>query len=160
MYLEIQQVLTQIVAFLIMVWVLKKYAWKPVMGLLDERKQLIQSEFNSIEEQKKSVGMLTEEYNEKLRGIEAESKKQIQEAIVKGREMAHELEQETRAKAVLILNKAQAEVQKEIAEAKEQLKKDVVNLSMHAVEKIIGEKMDSQKDQKLIEDSLQKAEFS
>ncbi|MBA2368750.1 MAG: F0F1 ATP synthase subunit B [Candidatus Protochlamydia sp.] len=160
MYLELQQVLTQIVAFLIMVWVLKKYAWQPILGLLNERKQLIQSEFDTIEEQKKSVAILTEEYNNKLHGIEAQSRKQIQEAIVKGREMAQEIEQETRAKAVSILNKAQAEVQKEIAEAKEQLKKDVVNLSMQAVEKIIGEKLDSQKDQKLIEESLQKAEFT
>lgn len=159
MNLEISQVLTQIVAFLIMVWILKKFAWKPITDLLDERKQLIQSEFDSIDQQKKKVEMLTEEYQGKLRGIEAESRKHIQEAIVKGRELAHEIEQDTRAKAVIILNKAQAEVQKEISEAKEQLKKDVINLSMNAVEKIIHEKLDPQKDQKLIEDSLKKAEF-
>ncbi len=154
MNLEIEQILTQIVAFLIMLWVLKKFAWKPLLGLMEERQELIRSEFDSIEIQKKEVNKQADEYKTKLHDIDAEARKRIQEAIGKGRDIAHDIERETRNKAALILNNAQDEMRRELDQAKEQLKRDVVKISLAVTEKLIQEKLDPSKHQKLIEEAI------
>jgi F-type H+-transporting ATPase subunit b len=154
MKFEIEQILTQIVAFLTMFWVLKKFVWKHLLNLMEERQQLIRSEFDKIESQKEEVSKLSDEYQAKLRDIDAEARRKIQEAIGKGREIAHHIEEETRQKVVLLLNNAQTEMRHELDQAKEQLKKDVVNISLAVTEKLIQENLDVSKHQKLIEDAI------
>jgi F-type H+-transporting ATPase subunit b len=159
MNLEIEQILTQIVAFLAMLWILKKFAWKPLLNVMEERRKTIQSEFDSIEEQKKEIKKLTQTYNAKLNEIEATARATLQEAAKRGEQIALEIEQETRERAAMILNKAQAELKSEIAEAKKQLKQDIVKMAVTATEKIIQEKLDPKKHQKLIEDAIEMADF-
>jgi len=159
MSLEIGQVLTQIVAFLIVVWVLKKFAWKPLLSVMEERRKKIRAEFEGIEEQKKKVQTLTEEYQEKLKGIEAEARAKIQEAVNEGRKISQEIQTEARAQAREILDRTKEQVEREIAKAKIQLKNDLVNMTVAATEKIIKEKLDAQKHQKLIEEFIDQAEF-
>ncbi len=159
MNLELEQILTQIVAFLAMLWILKKFAWKPLLDVMEERRQTIQSEFDSIEEQKKEVKRLTNTYNAKLDEIEAVARATIQEAVKRGEQVAQEIEQETRERAAMILNKAQSEMEEEIAQAKKKLKQDLVKMTLAATEKIIQEKLDPTKHQKLIEDAIETADF-
>jgi F-type H+-transporting ATPase subunit b len=159
MNLEIGQILTQIVAFVIVLWILKKFAWKPLLSVLEERKKKIKSEFDSIEEQKKKIQTLTDEYNEKLKGIEAEARVKIQEAVKDGRKISQEIQAEARSQAKEILNKTKDEVEREIAKAKIQLKNDMVNMVIAATEKIIKEKLDAEQHKKLIADFVEQAEF-
>jgi len=159
MNVEIGQVLTQIVAFLIVVWVLKKFAWKPLLSVMEERKNKIRAEFDSIEEQKKNIQTLTDNYNEKLKDIEAEARFKIQEAVNDGRRISQEIQAEARNQAKEILTKAQAEVEREIAKAKIQLKNDLVNMTIAATQKIIQERLDGDKHKKLIADFVEQAEF-
>ncbi|WP_042281312.1 MULTISPECIES: F0F1 ATP synthase subunit B [Candidatus Protochlamydia] len=159
MNFEIEQILTQIIAFLIMLGVLKKFVWKRLLNLIEERKQLIQSEFDKIENQKEEVTKLSEEYKAKLHDIDAEARRRIQEAVVKGRDIAHDIEQETRQKVTSLLNNAQEEMKLELAQAKEQLKKDVLNISFAITEKLIHEKVDISKHQKLVEEAVEQVEI-
>ncbi|WP_039358575.1 F0F1 ATP synthase subunit B [Candidatus Protochlamydia amoebophila] len=159
MNFEIEQILTQIIAFLIMLGVLKKFVWKRLLNLIEERKQLIQSEFDKIENQKEEVTKLSEEYKAKLHDIDAEARRRIQEAVVKGRDIAHDIEQETRQKVTSLLNNAQEEMKLELAQAKEQLKKDVINISFAITEKLIQEKVDISKHQKLVEEAVEQVEI-
>jgi F-type H+-transporting ATPase subunit b len=159
MNLEIQQILTQIVAFLVMFWILKKFAWKPLLNLMEERKNIIQSEFDSIEEQKKEVKKLTDTYHDKLEEIDSLAKTTIQEAVNKGHKIAQEIENETRNRVAMILNKAQTEMETEISQAKNQLKNAVIKMALTATEKIIQEKLDPTKHQKLIEEAIKLADF-
>ena len=47
-----QAILTHMVGFVITVWVLKKFAWKPILSILEERREKIKSEFDQIESEK------------------------------------------------------------------------------------------------------------
>lgn len=159
MNLDIQQVLTQIIAFLIFFWILKKFAWKPLLGLMEERQRLIRSELDAIEKQKQEVAGLAQDYQAKLRDIESESRKKIQEAIDKGREAAHEIEQETRRQAAEVFSKAQEEIKHELAQAKVQLKNDMVKISLAATQKLIQDKLDLAQHRELIEEAIDQAEL-
>ena len=55
MEFELQQVLTHTVGFLITVWVLKRFAWGPLLGMMEERRNKIVGEFQKIEEEKEKV---------------------------------------------------------------------------------------------------------
>ena len=87
MDLDIKEILIQIVAFLLMLWVLKKFGWKPLLNVMEERKKAIQSEFDAIAEARKETEMLAKSYQDKLSTIDAEGRLKIQEAVRQGQKI-------------------------------------------------------------------------
>lgn len=159
MDIEISQILTQIVAFLIMLWVLKKYGWKPLLDVLDERRKTIEGEFAAIAKKKEEAEQLNDRYNEKLRDIETEARHKIQEAVLHGQKIAKEIQEEVQAQAKEVMLKAHSEVQEEIGKAKKQLKNDLVNMSVSIAEKILKEKLDEKHQKKLIDEFVSETEL-
>lgn len=158
MELAIEQVLTQIVAFLIMYLVLKKFAWKPLLKLMDERKELIASDFESIKNGKNEIQAIKDDYKNRLKAIEDESKVKIREAVNEGHRLAEEIAVQARLDAKAILNKAKLEMEKEIRDAKNHLKDQMVGISMSLAKKVIREELDLKKHNDLIQEALQQVE--
>jgi F-type H+-transporting ATPase subunit b len=158
--LEISQILSQVIAFLITVWVLKRFAWKPLLGIMEERQKKIKSEFDLIDDQKEGIRRLEGEYNEKLANIDTKARIKIQEAVQEGHRIAQEIQDDAHNQARQILNKAQAEAEREIEKAKVQLKNDLVNIAIGATQKIIHEKLDPEKDKKLITGFIDSVELN
>lgn len=148
MQLVLEQVLSQVIAFLIMLWVLKRFAWKPIVNMMEERRKKIQSEFDTIEKHKHEAKKLVETYNEKLRKVEAEARVKVSEELNRAHKMAQKIHQEAHEHAKGIISKAQDEVNYEIAEAKKQLKDEMVNLVIATTEKIVQEKLEEDGKQK------------
>ncbi len=159
MNVDFSQIVTQIIAFLVMLWVLKKFGWKPLLSLLNERRQYIQSEFDAVAAQKQAVGKLIEEYEEKLKEIDTQARHKIQEAIMQGRKMATEIQDEAQASAKEIIVKAKNEINREMASAKAQLRDDLVNLVIITTEKILQQELDEPSHKKLIADFVQEADL-
>ncbi len=158
MNLEIGQVVTQIIGFLIALFVLKRFAWKPLLGILEERRSRIKSEFEKIEDEKQAAKGLTSEYEAKLKDIEALARQKILEAAKEGQQMANQVKENARKEALEIMGRSRDEIQRELEKAKVQLKSDLVDLSLRAAEKIIQEKLDKEKDRKLISDFIRELE--
>ena len=159
MDLDLRQILTQIVAFLIMMWVLKRYGWKPLLGILDERRERIEAEFNLIASEEAHVNLLKEEYEGKLASIDAEARMRIQAAINEGRKIAREIQEEAQESARAIVNKAKQDIATEIDNARNQLKNDMVDVVVAATEKILQQKLDKTTHAKLIADFVDQVEF-
>ena len=94
--LQWQQILTHAVGFLIALWVLKKFAWKPLLSLMEERRNKIVEEFNEIDNEKAKVAELTAEYEAKLRDIESERRAKLVEAVDEGKKLAAEIKAKAR----------------------------------------------------------------
>jgi len=159
MDLVVSQIIIQIIAFLVMFWILKRYGWKPILNLLDERRKRIESEFNTIAVQKEEVKNMAEDYNLKLKEIEVVARHRIQEAVMEGRKIAREIQEEAQANAKAILFKAKEDVNKEIAKARNQLKNDLVNMAIATAEKILLEKFDESTHDKLITEFVKASEI-
>lgn len=158
--IEIGQVVSQMIAFLIMLWVLKKFAWKPILGLLDERKKIIQDAFDSIDKQRKEVDEQAAAYDEKLRGIDAEARAKFQTEVSKGAKVARKLEQDAHDRAHGIVAHAQEDAVREVELAKIRLRKDIVNLVIASTQKLIQTELkDKEKQKKLVESILDQAEL-
>jgi F-type H+-transporting ATPase subunit b len=160
MEFEIQQVLTHAVGFLITVWILKRYAWKPLLSLMDERREKIAGEFEKIEVGKADVARLNEDYQAKLRNIEDERREKLLQAVEEGKDMAAEIKAQALEETKQARAKAKADLEREVSKAKVQLRDELVSMTVTATEKILRERVDEAKHRELIGrfiDQLEKA---
>ena len=150
MGLEFGQIITQIIGFIIAILLLKKFAWKPLLSMLEERRTKIKTEFDNIDEQKKKTEDLHADYQKKLQEIDSLARVKIQEAAREGQKLADEIKEEARKEARDIVHKTREDVERDIEKAKVQLRDEVIGMTMQISEKLIGEKLDADKDKKLV----------
>ncbi len=153
-----QQALTHAFGFLITVWILKRFAWGPLLSLLEERRNKIADEFKAIEDEKAKTAELTADYEARLREIDAERRARLVEAVNEGKKIAEEIKTSAHDDVKIINAKAKAELVHEVAKAKVQLKNDMVAMTITAAERIINEKLDDAKHRELIGNFIDNAE--
>jgi F-type H+-transporting ATPase subunit b len=158
MSIEISQVLTHLVGFLIAFFILKKYAWKPVLQMLDDRRQKIADEFANIETRKQETEALLRDYEERLRKIEDEARARMNEAIAEGQQVAAQIKADAQEDAKRITARAKSELERDVDRARAQLKEDMVTMTLGATERLLHEKFDESANRKLIERFLSEAE--
>lgn len=158
MKIELGQVITQIISFIIMLWVLKRFAWKPILKTLDDRRNGIKAELRDIEQQEQEIDKIKGEYLEKIREIDTFAKGKTKEAIDEGMAVAEQIRHQAHNEAKEIINKAREDLEKEISKAKKQLKDEIVDLTVMATEKILGAKMDQATQKGLIKQFIDEAE--
>lgn len=134
------EVIVQLVAFLVVFWTLKHYAWGPLLKALEARRQKIRSDFDSIDVARKEIDALKTEYSGHLQKIEEEARVKLQEAIEDGRRIARDLQDKARAEAQETFEKAKENLNLEIAKARIELKREIATLSIQIAEKVINEK--------------------
>lgn len=150
MDVSIPQLLTHALGFLIFVWILKKYAWGPLLGLMEERRNKIAGEFEQIEKDKAEVAAVTADYEAKMKEIDGERRAKLVEAVDEGKKMAAEIKAAAQDEVKVLHDKAKADLQRDVANAKVQLRDEMVAMTMTAAEKVIHEKMDDAKHRELI----------
>ena len=143
-------VITQIIGFLLMVWILRRYAWGPVLGMLEARRQKIAGEFAAADRAKAEANELKTRYEQELRGIEAQARQRLQEAVVEGQHVAAEIKTQAQREAAQRLERAADEIAREREKAKESLKLQVIKLSMRTAEKILRRKLDDPTHRELV----------
>jgi len=155
----IREILVQFVGFVAFFFVLKMLAWKPLLKLMDERRQKIEKGFADIESTRKEVESMKSDYENRLAQVENEARQKIQEAVEEGRRSAHVIEQEARDEAHKILQKAETNIQLEIDKARIELKAHIVGLAVKATERILKEKVDEAKHKKMTLEFIEDAEI-
>jgi len=156
--LSANEIVAQVISFLLLLALLRIFAWKKFLSFLDDRRERIASEFKEIKETQAAVEKMKSDYNKRLAEIEAESRAKIQEAIAEGKKDSQEIRENARQEARTILDKAQQNIENEVAKAKQELKQRVVELTLGTTEKLIKEKLTEEKDKKLASDFLDELE--
>ncbi|MCM8794504.1 MAG: F0F1 ATP synthase subunit B [Candidatus Omnitrophica bacterium] len=145
------QFVTNILAFFLLLLILKKYAWGALLKLIDERRARIESEFRSIEEARQEIAKLKTDYQAHLAAIEEEARVKIQEAVKEGRRIAGEIEEAARAHSRETIEKTKEAVEQEVAKARVQLKEHVVDLAIQVTHKVFQNNLDEETDRRMIE---------
>lgn len=156
--LNANEIFWQIVNFLILLFVLKAFAWKKLLKLLDDRRERIASEFKNIEEAKSAIADLKSDYQAKITNIDKEAREKIKEAIQEGKSMAEDIKKEAHQNAQKILETARGDIKYELTQAKEELKEKIINLTIQASEAVIQDKLSEDEDRKIIRNFLDKVE--
>jgi len=154
MQLDYGQIVTQILGFLIVLWIMKRFAWKPVLGMLEARKKKVQSELEEAEQRKLDMEKLRQQYDERLKSIDAEARLRIQEAVRNAEKVSSEIKEEARAEVKEMLGRARDEIERDRAQALVELRNEVVDMAVKASEKILHETLDAEKHRKMIADFI------
>jgi len=158
MELNVQLILTHILGFLITVWILGKFAWKPLMGVLEERRQKIKSEFDNIETGKAEVADIKADLEAKLKDIDNLSRQRLTEAINEGQRVAAEIKEDGRKEAKEIITRAKEELQRDVEKARAALKEDMVSITIAAAEKVISARLDESENRRLVANFIDNVE--
>lgn len=146
--------LIQVVNFLIAVWVIKRYAYKPIMKAIEDRQKQISDSLDNAEKTRLDVEVLRNEYQQQLN----EARKDAGDIVEKARKAADDARNEIMAKskedATRILRQAQEEISREKDAALAEIKNQVAELSVLVAEKIIGRTLDAQAHADLVDDSI------
>lgn len=158
MDLQLEQVLTQVVAFLVTFFVLKKFAWKPIVETMEKRKALIEGEFDAIAKEKIELDNLSLEYQHKLDELDKVARDKMVTAIEESKKIAAAIEDTAKEQAKRTMEKSREATERDVAQAKIELKNDLVLMAILIAEKILEEKLDSKSQQKLIEHAVKQVE--
>lgn len=151
--------IAQILNFLVLVIVLAKFAYKPLCNIMDECKNKIASDLESAEKAKTDAEAVKAEYAAKL----AEAKQEAQaivDAARKTAQAAHDkIMADTKAEQDQVIATAKEAIALEQKKAMDEVRAQVINLSMIAASKIVEQKLGSEEDKQMaskIVDSIMK----
>ena len=147
----------QIVNTLILVALLYKFLYKPVNRMLEKRKNTIANDINGAAEKNAAAAELKAEYESKLKNIQKEADAIMKETRLKAEERAQEIIQDARNKSEGIIAKAQSDIEREQRNAYNELKAGLTDMVIMAAEKVVGEKMDKDLNEKLVVKFIEEA---
>ncbi|MCP4571807.1 MAG: F0F1 ATP synthase subunit B [bacterium] len=150
--------LTTAVGFILFVWVLAKFAWGPILNLLDQRRETIQSDYAAAEKNLVDAESLKGEFELKLQDIKVIEREKVQEAVKRGEDLADGIVTKANDTAAARTEKAEQDLEIETQKAQLQLRDDVVTMAIGAAEKVIGERLDDGLHRKLIQEYIDSIE--
>ena len=149
--IDIRLVLTQILGFLVLVWILGRYAWGPVVAQLEARRRRIATEFEDAARRQREADALKAKYEQELRGIESQARQRMLEAVADGQRVAAEIKAQAQADAAARMARADEQIAHDREEARGLLKQQVAALSIRTAEKILRTKLDEPGQRALVE---------
>ena len=146
--------LGQILNFVILLYLLKKFAYKPFLNTLRKREEKIKKGIQGAEEVEKRVRKIEEERREILKEAQEKASLLVKENEKRGKKKYEEIIANALAEKEKILKEAEARGERKIEAMKKAYEKNILDLSLKLAEKILREKIDVQKDKKIINDLL------
>ena len=145
-----------ILTFLILFFVLSKFAWKPLLTLLESRENTIKSSLEDAEKAKQEL----ERLNIESEAIISEARSEAQSIRVEAKSAAEKIKADIMAQAGEDAKKLRDETEKQIQVEKDkaigEIRQEVVGLTITVAEKVIRKNLSKEDNQDLIEDSLKK----
>lgn len=152
--------LWQIVAFIILVFLLSRFAYGPVVKMLDERANRIRESM----EQAEQIRQDNQNAAKRSQEIIAEAQAQTRDILAQANQMSQRTisaaQEEARNQREKLLEDAHAQIQADTQRAKEELQREVARLAIQAAGKVIGRSLDDQDHYRLVDEALADAERS
>src|SRR5699024_225689 len=152
--LRIGDMLTQLVFFLLLLWLLKKFAWGPLMNMMEKREDYVANEIEEAEKSRKEAEAASREAQAQLRQTKQEAQKIIEDARNAGIKQEKDIVESAREEAERIKTAAQADIQNEKEKALQAVQDKVASLSVMIASKVIEKEISAQDQEKLIDEYI------
>ncbi|MBV7269195.1 F0F1 ATP synthase subunit B [Winogradskyella luteola] len=147
-----------LITFLVLLFILRKFAWKPILGAVSDREEGIKDALASAEKARKEMENLQADNERILQEARAEREAMLKDAREIREQTIAKAETEAQEKASKIIEKAQAAIESEKKVAMAELKSHVAGLSVDIAEKVVRDELSNKDKQlKLVEDMLGEA---
>jgi F-type H+-transporting ATPase subunit b len=142
------------VTFLILLFLLRRFAWKPILGALETRERQIREDLDQARRGREESEKILEEN----RAVLIQARRERAEAVEAGRQDAERLKaeilEEARRQRESLLAQTQQQIQAELRSARGELRKEAADLAIRAAARILAKNLDDASQRKIVEDYL------
>lgn len=148
----------QCLAFLVLIYLLSRFAYGPIVKMLDDRANRIQESMQQAED----IKIANQEAAKKAEQIIGEAQTQVREMLAQANQMSQRTisaaQAEAREQREKLLADAHTQIQTDTQRAKEELQREVARLAIMAASRVVGKSLDSQDHYRLVDEALAEAE--
>ncbi len=158
---EVGLVVFQTIAFLLLMFLLAKFAWKPVLAAIKERENSIDDALNKAELAKQEMARLTSQNEELMKQARADRDEILKEAKMLKDNIVNEAKTSAQAEGAKLIEKARIEIENQKKAALAELKGQVSTLSLDIAERVLRSQLDDKaKQQELVNSLLKDVELN
>ena len=158
---EFGLVILQTIAFLLLMFLLAKFAWKPVLAAIKEREQSIDDALNKAELAKQEMARLTSQNEELMKQARIERDEILKEAKILKDSIVNEAKTSAQTEGAKLIEKARIEIENQKKAALAELKGQVSTLSLDIAERVLRSQLDDKaKQQDLVANLLKDVELN
>jgi F-type H+-transporting ATPase subunit b len=147
-----------IVTFLVLVALLAKFAWRPLLEALERRQSAIARSLEDAQKARQELERLNQEQQRMMAAARTEAEAIVSRSRADAELLREELKQKSKAEAAVIVKNAETQIQMETARALQQIRQEAVDLSVAIASKILQRSVSREDNERLIEQTLQQVE--
>jgi len=146
--------ISQVLAFALLLFLLKKYAFGPLLGMMQKRQEGIENDINLAQKNREEADKLLKEQIESLKKAREEAHEIVERAKVASTKQAEEIVETARVEAVRLKDSAVQEIQLEKEKAVAALRDQIGTLSVMIATKVIEKEIDANAQSQLVDDMM------
>lgn len=131
-------VFIQLVNFLLLIWILNQVLYKPILSILDRRKEILDKAQEEVKSVQETIDRRVAAYEEKIRAAKMEAMGQKGDLQKEGSEAAKVITDKAKGEISGMMSEFQAKLEKELASARELLRNQSLRISSEIAEKVLG----------------------
>ncbi len=144
----------ELISFGILLWVLYKFAFPPILETLETRERKIRESLDQAEHSRSSAEQRLREYETKLQGAAQEAETILTEAKHKAQRLLEENEQRLRAESDRIKEETAQDIERERRKAIQDIRRETADLAILVAEKVIGRGLSDDDHRRFAEEAL------
>jgi F-type H+-transporting ATPase subunit b len=140
-----------VITFIVLLVILKKVAWKPILSALDQREAAIKESLEKAEKAREEAQKVLDKNQANIAQAEEESKKIIDQSRAYAEKLKDQMMRESKEQAKKIVDDAASEIERKKEAAFNELKNQVAEIAINAAEKILRESLDKESNKKIVD---------
>ena len=149
-----------IIFFLVVFFVLRKYAFSAIQNLIDQRREHIEKSIEAADEARDEAQRLLEEHRKLIADARGQGEAILAEARKTREAMEQRMREETESERQRRLEETRKEIAAETARALAQIRAEVADLTLEAASRVVGRTLDAERDSELISEAIAGLDFS
>ena len=147
-----------IATFLVLVWLLGKFAWRPLLAALERRQDAIKKSLDDAQQAKQELERLNVESRKILAEARVQAETILSETRSDAARLRDELKQKAQAEAAGVVKNAERQIEMETARALQQIRNEAVDLSIAIASKLLERNVSKEDNERLIEETFKQIE--
>ena len=133
----------------------KKFLWKPILKMIEDRQNEIDSQLQQAKDAKEEAAKTEAEYKQQLLEAQAASERMVREAVARAQGREEEILRQANMEAVAIKERASADIAQEKKKAINEAKDEISGMAMAIAEKVVGRELNAEDQSKLVDSFIE-----
>jgi F-type H+-transporting ATPase subunit b len=154
MAIRLNLMLWTLVIFLLLFWILKRFAFPAILGEVEKREKALQDAIDSAKRDREEAQRILEEQRKQIEAARGDAQKLIADGRAVAEKMRADMVEQTHQEQQTMIERARKEIDAERDRAIAQLRREAVNLAIAGASKVIEQNLDNTKNRQLVESFL------